>query len=136
MLVREERYTLQLCVTGADLRRPVHVFPQPLSTSLRGAPLQAWSAFLELERCASLRPHHFLRSQPATRLYQVLTALDGWRAGMAHRQIAIALFGAARVAREWRDPHECLRDSVRRAIARGRQLSEAGYLRILGAQRP
>ncbi|MDE2465914.1 MAG: DUF2285 domain-containing protein, partial [Alphaproteobacteria bacterium] len=118
------------------LRHPVHVFPQPQGGSLRGASLQAWSAFLTLERCRSLRPLHPLRAQPATRLYQVLTALDGWRAGLAHRQIAIALFGAARVAREWRDPHECLRDSVRRAIARGRQLSEAGYRRILATQRP
>ncbi len=135
LLVRDRQHSLQLCISGSDLRHPVHLFPEPEAGPLRGAPLRSWYQLLELERHASLHPLHLQQPRSAARLLQVLTALDGWRAGVAHRQIAVALFGAARVAREWRDPHDCLRDSVRRAIARGRQLSEAGYQRILATQR-
>ena len=135
LLVRDGPLSLQLCVTGTDLRHPVHIFPQPKALPLRGASLRAWSLLLELERNGSLHPLVLAQPRPALRLSQVLTALDGWRAGVGQRQIAIALFGAARVAREWRDPHDCLRDCVRRAIARGRQLSEAGYQRILATHR-
>ena len=135
LLIRDRHHSLQLCISGTDLRHPVHLFPQPEAGPLRGASLRSWYQLLELERHASLHPLHLAQPRPAARLFQVLTALDGWRAGVTHRQIAIALFGAARVAREWRDPHDCLRDSVRRAIARGRQLSEAGYQRILATQR-
>ncbi len=135
LLVRDGQLSLQLCVTGTDLRHPVHIFPQAEALPLRGASLRAWSLLLELERNCSLHPFLLAPPRPAWRLSQVLTALDGWRAGVPQRQIAIALFGAARVAREWRDPHDCLRDCVRRAIARGRQLSEAGYQRILATHR-
>ncbi len=135
LLVRDGHYSLQLCVSGTDLRHPVHIFPEPGVGPLRGASLRAWYLLLDLERSAALRLPYLAQPRPAARLFQVLTALDGWRAGLAQRQIAIALFGAARVAKEWRDPHDCLRDCVRRAIARGRQLSEAGYQRILAAQR-
>jgi hypothetical protein len=135
LLVRDGQLSLQLCVTGTDLRHPVHIFPQPEALPLRGAALRAWSLLLELERNDTLHPLICGRPRPAVRLSQVLTALDGWCAGVAQRQIAIALFGAARVAKEWRDPHDCLRDCVRRAIARGRQLSVAGYQRILATQR-
>ena len=63
----------------------------------------------------------------AARLALVLQALDGWRAGARHRDIAEALYGFERVALDWADPRESLRDQVRYAISRGRALMDHGY---------
>ena len=43
----------------------------------------------------------------------------------------MALFGEVRIHRDWNDPHACLRDRGRRAVARERYLSRCGYLRLL-----
>jgi len=59
----------------------------------------------------------------------VLRSLDGWRAGESQRAIASILWGAVRVQREW--PSGRLRDTVRRAIGRGRYLMGGGYLALL-----
>jgi hypothetical protein len=61
----------------------------------------------------------------------VLRALDGWRQGATHRDIAVALFGENRVETDWRHPGSHLRDRVRRAIHRGRWLMESGYQKLL-----
>ncbi len=132
LVIRQGLRQLQLSVLGANLRAPVHILPaDPGISAVRPAQIQAWCALRDLlhtgrfSNCA-LRPRRALQ-----RLYQVLTALDGWRAGWPHRDIALALFGNARVDRDWADPHGCLRDRVRRAIARGRYLGAAGYLQLL-----
>ena len=57
--------------------------------------------------------------------------LDGSLAGASHRNIAIALFGPERVEADWNDPGENLRDRVRRAVKRGRDLMNGGYLKFL-----
>jgi len=41
------------------------------------------------------------------------------------------LVGAERVESEWRHPGQHLRDQVRRAVKRGYQLMNGGYLRLL-----
>src|SRR4029434_3636488 len=69
--------------------------------------------------------------EPSRRLLTVLTALDGYLAGLAQREIAEKLFGPSRVRRDWRDPGGHLRDQVRRAIGRGRTLMSGGYLAFL-----
>ena len=65
----------------------------------------------------------------ASRAIFVLRSLDGWRAGKSQREIASILFGVGRVQREW--PEGQLRDTVRRAIGRGRCLMDGGYLAFL-----
>ena len=61
----------------------------------------------------------------------VLQALDGALAGATQREIAIAIFGAARTECAWRDAGGHLRDTIRRAIRRGRFLMNGGYLGLL-----
>lgn len=61
----------------------------------------------------------------------VLQALDGWLAGAPYRDIAVALFGEARVEADWTDPRRHLRDRVRRAVRRGRALMGGGYRTFL-----
>ena len=61
----------------------------------------------------------------------VLQALDGALAGAAQREIATAIFGAGRTKRAWCDAGGHLRDTIRRAIRRGRFLMKGGYLGLL-----
>ncbi|MBL8699441.1 MAG: DUF2285 domain-containing protein [Alphaproteobacteria bacterium] len=71
------------------------------------------------------------RSHGNERLGVVLQALDGALAGASQREIAVELFGAARVRRDWGPDGGDLRDVVRRAIRRGRYLLNGGYLGLL-----
>ncbi|MDE3115195.1 MAG: DUF2285 domain-containing protein, partial [Pseudomonadota bacterium] len=67
----------------------------------------------------------------AARLRECLRVLDGRRAGASPRQIAVALFGAAKVEEEWNHPNQRLRDHVRNARKRGEFLMEGGYRTLL-----
>jgi hypothetical protein len=78
-----------------------------------------------------LQPRFFPAQPRHARLRSVLRALDGFSAGASHREIGVALFGKARVERDWTDPGDHLRDIVRRAVKRGRSLTNGGYTRFL-----
>ena len=52
-------------------------------------------------------------------------ALAGWRTGKSQRQVAVDLFGAARVDAEW-SPDSQLRAKVRRLVDRARAESDVG----------
>lgn len=52
-------------------------------------------------------------------------ALAGWRTGKSQRQIAVDLFGAARVDAEW-SPDSQIRAKVRRLLQRARAASCGG----------
>ena len=52
-------------------------------------------------------------------------ALAGWRTGKSQRQIAVDLFGAARVDAEW-SPDSQIRAKVRRLLQRARTASCGG----------
>ncbi len=78
-----------------------------------------------------LRPQLYPPERRGARLAKVILALDGWLSGAHHREIAIRLFGAKRVANEWSNGGDYLRDQVRRAISTGRELMESGYRKLL-----
>lgn len=65
------------------------------------------------------------------RLDQALRALDGWRSGLSHRQIAIELFGQVRVEADWGRGADHLKSRIRRLIGRSRWLMDGGYLTLL-----
>jgi hypothetical protein len=65
------------------------------------------------------------------RLRHALIALDQSMAGKTYRQIAIALFGEARVADEWGGTSQFLKDRTRRLVAKGHELMEGGYRDLL-----
>ena len=83
--------------------------------------------FVALGTIAALTPRRQRRG--ALRTIFVLRSLDGWLASGSQREIASVLFGASRVQREW--SYGQLRDTVRRAIGRGRYLMAGGYLAFL-----
>lgn len=60
----------------------------------------------------------------------MLRAADGRQAGAAHREIANALYGIARVAAEpWKT--SSLRDTTMRLVRDGKAMIEGGYLGLL-----
>lgn len=67
----------------------------------------------------------------SARFTVLLRAVDAAAAGASHRDVACALFGVRRTDRDWADPRENLRDTVRRAIRAGSDLSVGGYRRLL-----
>jgi hypothetical protein len=101
------------------------------------APGYADSRLLAVRRLTDLvkhgwmRPSLYPRQQRSERLMRVVQALDGWQAEVSHRDIGIALYGDARVERDWMHPGDNLRDQVRRAIRYGRDLMADGYKRFL-----
>lgn len=75
-----------------------------------------------------------LTVQKRRRLTQMLRAVDGRRCGAAHREIATALFGAARVAGEpWKT--SSLRDATLRLVRDGLGMVDGGYRSLLRPRR-
>ncbi len=76
-------------------------------------------------------PKRLFEHQPASsRLVDVAQALDGALSNASHREIAVAVYGERRAV-AWHDSGDHLRDSIRRAINRGRHLMNGGYRRFL-----
>lgn len=68
--------------------------------------------------------------QRRARMKAMLRALDGWIDGAAYRDIAIALYGAARVAATpWKS--SALRDTTLRLVRDGRAMAGGGYQALL-----
>lgn len=67
----------------------------------------------------------------ARRWALALQAYDGMRAGASQREIAVVLFGAARVDADWGKPSESLRLQVQRLIRTAEKLIQSGYRHLL-----
>jgi len=132
VLFAESGRSLQLEISGdANIDQGILLTPA-LPPPGMGAPrLLAIRRLADLMTHGQLRPSLYPPERRAPRLARVLQALDGSLAGLPQRDIAIALFGEARVERDWHHPHNYLRDHVRRAIIYGRELMEGGYRRLL-----
>jgi hypothetical protein len=132
VLIRDGVRSLQLMVRGESLLRPVGL---AINTHWDAAVAtyqeRSWRTLRAFRDSGQLPEACFPPDPHAERLALVLQALDGWRAGARQRDIAVALHGADRVARDWSDPRENLRDQVRYAITRGRTLADHGYRAFL-----
>lgn len=132
LLFHQAARCFQLVVSGASLRTAVRLLTHAIvdPKNLR-AHLTALACLGDLRACGQLLARHFPLEPRGRRLGLVLQALDGWRGGASHREIAIALFGRRRVEADWTDPRNHLRDQVRRALRRGRALMGGGYRQFL-----
>ncbi|MGX9182134.1 DUF2285 domain-containing protein [Mesorhizobium sp. BHbdii] len=132
VLVEDGGRSLQLAASGTNLLEPAR-----LNSTVLWPPTHVKQRLNGLECLNSIRwtgklPSRFFPAEPRrARLRWVLRALDGSITGAPHREIGIALFGKARVERDWADPGDHLRDIVRRAIKRGRSLMNGGHRRFL-----
>ncbi|MER9670625.1 DUF2285 domain-containing protein [Mesorhizobium sp. M0203] len=132
VLVEDRGRSLQLAVSGVSILEPVRltscVLWSPEELKQR---LNALECLNSLCWTGRLQPGFFPSEPRCSRLRRVLRALDGSIAGASHREIGLALFGRARVEQDWAHPGDHLRDSVRRAVRRGRSLMNGGYKRFL-----
>ena len=132
VLFRDGARSLQLSIEGADVTLAVRLMTNVLVDPAHLAARQRALACLNHLQIAGHLSAKFYPSEPRERrLNLVLRALDGSLVGMPHRAIAIALFGRGRVADDWTDPGNHLRDQVRRAVARGTALMNGGYRQLL-----
>lgn len=67
----------------------------------------------------------------ALKLRDALIALDGEQAGATRREIATVIYGADRVAEEWREPSGRLKAVIKRDVLRGRRLVAGGYRQLV-----
>lgn len=132
LLFQDTGRSLQLAVSGGTLFEPARLMTEAV---VRREHLTArWvalSCFNHLRMSGGLPARYFPCDPRGRRLRVILQALDGWLAGAAYREIAMALFSPARVHADWADPGDHLRDRVRRAVRRGRTLMGGGYLQLL-----
>jgi len=132
LLLRDDCRGVQLAVDGASLLEGAHLLVDALAAPrLLCARLGALERLHHLHGAGRLPARLAPPTPQSLRLRLVLCALDGWRAGLSYREIAVALYGRARVEADWRDPRDHLRDRVRRALRRGRALMEGGYRQLL-----
>lgn len=132
LLFHDAGQALQLVVSGASLFGPIRLLTDAVfdRQNVR-ARLAALECLNDVRAIGKLPIRLLPEERRGQRLRLVLQALDGWLAGASYRDIAVALFGNARVEADWADPRDHLRDRVRRAIRRGRVLMDGGYRTFL-----
>ena len=132
LLLRDGPRSLQLNIAGTSLTEPVALFVDTVVPEGQSETrTRLLECFRKLRTTGTLPRECFPAHPYARRAATVLMALDGHLAAAPHREIAKAMFGEARVERDWSDPGEHLRDAVRRAIARGIILMNGGYQSFL-----
>lgn len=132
LLLRDGIHSLQLNIAGARITDPVALFiDTAVPEDHPEMQIRLLQCFRKLRTNGVLPTECFVPHVYAGRAERVLMALDGYLAGVSHREIAVAMFGGARVARDWSDPGEHMRDVVRRAISRGLVLLNGGYQMFL-----
>lgn len=75
-----------------------------------------------------------LSTRPSrTRLFlrDALIALDARQLGMSHREIALLIYGAEAARSDWSHARGWIRARVRHLLARGQQLCDGGYRKLL-----
>lgn len=72
------------------------------------------------------------RGRAHVRQVAALRTFDALIDGASIRDVAITLFGEARVQAEWLDPGEAMKSTCRRLIALARRMSDGGYKSLLG----
>lgn len=130
VLFREDGRFLQLEVHG-PLTGAVLLTPALLQEEEAPNRLIAMRRLSDLVARRALRPELYPPERRAARFMTMIKALDGAIMKLRHRDIAVRLFGVERVAKEWSDPGNHMRDQVRRAIRSGRRMMEGGYRRLL-----
>ncbi|MGF1627267.1 MAG: DUF2285 domain-containing protein [Alphaproteobacteria bacterium] len=97
-------------------------------------PVRAAATLRFWRHVTASRPSPGDSGRQASRLTAVLRALDGRLGDASYREIATALFGPERLAREpWKTA--TVRDTTIRLVRRGLGLMRGGYRSLLGPRR-
>ena len=94
--------------------------------------IMALNRLLSVARFKRIDPNNFKPHPRSRRLRFTIQVLDGMLAGASHREIAIQLYGAEKVAQDWNDPGNSLKDQIRKTLRRGRDLMNGKYHNLAG----
>ena len=86
-----------------------------------------------LRRTGSFEPKLHATASGLPHRLEALQVADGLSAGGSYREIAVALFGEARVRADWRKRSDYLLSRVRRRAAEARKMLSGGYRSLLRA---
>ena len=127
-----DKIRLALLASGADPGQPLAaVVPLDAATPSRLRALARLWRHLE----GAPAPPDPITLQRRRRMKAMLRAIDARAHGAAHREIAGALYGAARVAAEpWKT--SALRDATLRLVRDGGAMVRGGYRALLGPSSP
>ena len=64
-------------------------------------------------------------------LRDALVTLDGKCLGMSYREVAAVIYGAERVRTSWSSESRWMKDHIRRAYAKGKELRDGGFRDLL-----
>ncbi len=129
LVLRAHGVVLQVVVDGADVIRGPVILGFHVHSQLRRSGHQLIMMDRLLSGTAPRSPSKPVWTPQARKLRNAIIALDGRAAGASHREVAIAIYGQAKVASEWRPAG--LRDLVRRDLDRGLKLVAGGYRDLL-----
>ncbi len=68
-------------------------------------------------------------------LRNALVAVDCQRLGLSYRETAAVIYGRQRAEEAWNSPSRAMKDEMRRALTKGRDLVEGGYRNLLMAEK-
>lgn len=129
LLLRDADAALTLRLHGS------RVSPSPVSTSILfpGLPEpDLVSNALTVLAALILRPNHNPHdSRDLLFLRDALIALDGRCLGASHREIAAVIYGWRKVQAAWSSRSRWMKDRMCRALAKGEQLRDGGYRKLL-----
>ncbi len=124
--------TQLLLLPGSEPDRPLAILI-PLDGDVPGR-IEALLRFWQYLQGRPPPPDTRLTARQRARLRQMIRATDGRASGASYREIAIALFGAARVSeRPWKT--SSLRDTVIALVEGGAALIAGGYRNLLRHRR-
>jgi len=96
--------------------------------------LQTLRRLAALRRAGHFEPRLHPEATGLPRRLEALQVADGLRAGGSYREIAVALFGEARIRADWRRGSDYLLSRVRRRAAEARKMLAGGYMDLLRAR--
>ena len=129
LVLRAHGVILQIEVDGADVIQGPVILEFRVHSQLRRSGLQLIMMDRFLSGTAPRSPPRPIWTAQARKLRDAIIALDGRAAGASHREVAIAIYGQAKVESEWGPAG--LRDLVRRDLDRGLKLAMGGYRDLL-----
>jgi hypothetical protein len=95
--------------------------------------LQTLRRLAALRRAGHFEPRLHPEASGLPRRLEALQVADGLSAGGSYREIAVALFGEARIRADWRKGSDYLLSRVRRRAAEARRMFSGGYRSLLRA---
>ena len=132
VLLRPGRGQLRFDVcSGTILQGPVRLFVDATdddTADMSAARLTSFRKALSRDPPDCSLPR---RGRAHVRQVAALRTFDALIDGASIRDIAITLFGEARVQAEWLDPGEAMKSTCRRLIALARRMSDGGYKSLL-----